>query len=51
MDLLKVPSLVWEGDIVNASIFDPAEALKRAEAFEDTMDYYRQVRDEAGLTR
>ncbi len=51
MDLLKVPSLVWEGDIVNASIFDPAEALKRAEAFEDTMDYYRQIRDEAGLPR
>jgi benzoyl-CoA reductase/2-hydroxyglutaryl-CoA dehydratase subunit BcrC/BadD/HgdB len=49
MDLLKVPALVMEGDIVNASLFDPADILKRAEAFEETMDYYRQVRREAGL--
>jgi benzoyl-CoA reductase/2-hydroxyglutaryl-CoA dehydratase subunit BcrC/BadD/HgdB len=49
MDILKVPALVMEGDMVNASLFDPAEVLKRAEAFEETMDYYRQVRREAGM--
>jgi benzoyl-CoA reductase/2-hydroxyglutaryl-CoA dehydratase subunit BcrC/BadD/HgdB len=48
MELLKVPALVWEGDMVNASIFDPADVMKRAEAFEETMAYYRQVRKEAG---
>jgi benzoyl-CoA reductase/2-hydroxyglutaryl-CoA dehydratase subunit BcrC/BadD/HgdB len=47
MDLLKVPALVMEGDMVNASLFDPADLLKKAEAFEETMAYYRQVRIEA----
>ncbi|HTY82331.1 MAG TPA: 2-hydroxyacyl-CoA dehydratase family protein [Dehalococcoidales bacterium] len=44
MDLLKVPALVWEGDMVNASLFDPAEVLKKAEVFEETMTYYQQIR-------
>ncbi len=48
MDLLKVPALVWEGDMVNASLFDPAEILKNAEAFEETMAYYQQIRKESG---
>jgi len=50
MDILKVPALILEGDMVNASLFDPAEVLKKAEAFEETMAYYRQVRKEAGIS-
>ena len=46
---LKVPSLVIEGDIVDLNLFDPADALRRAETFEDTMNHYRRVRKEAGL--
>ncbi len=49
MDILKVPALVMEGDIVDTSLFNPAEELKKAEAFEETMAYYRQVRKEMGM--
>jgi len=45
----KVPSLVIEGDIVDTSLFDPADALRKAEAFEETMDYYKKVRKAEGL--
>jgi benzoyl-CoA reductase subunit B len=49
LDLLKVPALVMEGDMVDASLFNPTEILKKAEAFEETMVYYRQVRKELGM--
>jgi len=49
MEVWKVPSLVIEGDIVDTRLFDPVEALKKAEAFEETMDHYKKVRQEAGL--
>ena len=49
MKQLKVPSLVIEGDIVDLNLFDPADALRKAETFEETMDHYRRVRKEAGL--
>jgi hypothetical protein len=49
MEKLKVPSLVIEGDIVDLKLFDPAEALRKAETFEDTMSHYRKARKEAGL--
>lgn len=49
MTSLKVPALVIEGDMVNASLFDPADLLKKAEVFEETMAYYKQVRNEAGI--
>ena len=49
MEVWKVPSIVIEGDIVDTRLFDPVEALKKAEAFEETMDYYKKVRKEAGL--
>jgi len=49
MDILKVPALVIEGDMVDASLFDPSEVMKRAEAFEETMAYYRKVRKELGM--
>jgi len=45
----NVPSIVIEGDIVDTRLFDPVEALKKAEAFEETMDHYKKVRKEAGL--
>jgi len=49
MEVYKVPSLVLEGDIVDLTLFDPVAGLKRAEAFEETMDYYREVRKKEGL--
>jgi benzoyl-CoA reductase/2-hydroxyglutaryl-CoA dehydratase subunit BcrC/BadD/HgdB len=49
MDVLKVPALVIQGDIVDASSFNQAEILQRAEAFEETMLYYRKARKEAGM--
>ena len=49
MDVLKVPALVIEGDMVDASLFNPAEVLKKAEAFEETMDHYKQVRKNLGM--
>ncbi|MFC1921190.1 2-hydroxyacyl-CoA dehydratase subunit D [Chloroflexota bacterium] len=45
----KVPALVVEGDIVDQTLFDPEDALRRAEAFEETMDHYRKVRKEQGM--
>ena len=49
MEVWKVPSLVIAGDTVDISLFDPADALKKAEAFEEIMDHYKQVRKEEGL--
>ena len=49
MEVWKVPSLVIEGDIVDQTLFDPVDALRKAEAFEETMDHYKKVRKEAGL--
>ncbi len=46
---VKVPSLWVEGDIVDLSLFDPNDVLKKAEAFEETMEYYRKVRKETGF--
>ena len=41
--------MVIEGDIVDLSLFDSADALRKAEAFEEIMDNYREEREEAGL--
>ncbi len=49
MKRLKVPSLVIEGDIVDLKLFDPADALRKAETFEETMNHYRKERKEAGM--
>jgi benzoyl-CoA reductase/2-hydroxyglutaryl-CoA dehydratase subunit BcrC/BadD/HgdB len=48
-DMYKVPSLIIEGDIIDTSLFNPVESLKKAEAFEDTMDHYKKVRKELGF--
>ena len=50
MQKLKVPSLVIEGDIVDLKLFDPESALSKAETFEETMDYYKKLRKEAGFS-
>ena len=49
MEAYKVPSLILEGDIVDLTLFDPVAGLKKAEAFEETMDYYKEVRKKEGL--
>ncbi len=46
---LKVPAMVMEGDIVDLKLFNPADALRKAESFEETMVHYRTVRKEAGF--
>lgn len=45
----SVPSLIIEGDIVDLSLFDPADALAKAEVFDETMEYHRSVRRAKGL--
>jgi len=49
MESLKVPSLVVQGDIVDLRVFDQAQALNEAEAFVETMEHYRRVREKEGL--
>jgi len=49
MKKLKVPSLIIEGDIVDLNLFDPDDALRKAEIFEETMTHYRKVRKEEGF--
>jgi len=49
LNKLKVPSLVAEGDIVDLKLFNHADVMRRAEAFEEIMDNSRRVRKEAGL--
>lgn len=49
MERLKVPSLIVEGDIVDLRLFNPQDALSRAEPFEEAMEHYRKVRREAGF--
>jgi len=44
-----VPFISIEGDIVDTRLFDPVDALRKAEAFEETMDHYKTIRKEAGL--
>jgi len=49
MEKLKVPSLSIEGDIVDLRLFNPQDALARAEPFEETMEHYRKMRKQEGL--
>lgn len=46
---LNVPSLVVEGDIVDLRLFDPEDALAKAEPFEETMHHYKRVRKQNGM--
>lgn len=49
MELYKVPSLVVEGDIIDLRVFNREEALAKIEAFVETMEYYREIREKEGL--
>ena len=49
MKTIKVPSLIVEGDIVDLKLFDPEDAMRKAEAFEETMEHNREVRKKEGL--
>jgi len=49
LERVKVPSLAVQGDIVDLTVFDPARALSEAEAFEETMEHYRELRKKEGL--
>jgi len=49
MERLKVPSLTIEGDIVDLRLFDPEDAISKAEPFEETMEHYRRIRRQEGL--
>jgi benzoyl-CoA reductase/2-hydroxyglutaryl-CoA dehydratase subunit BcrC/BadD/HgdB len=49
LDAYHVPSLIIEGDIVDARLFDMEGAMKRCEAFEESMEHYREVRKSNGL--
>ena len=49
MERLKVPSLTIEGDIVDLRLFDPEDAMAKAEPFEETMEHYRRVRKQEGF--
>ena len=49
MKKLKVPSLIVEGDIIDLKLFDSADALRKAETFEETMEHYRRVRKKEGF--
>jgi len=44
MEKLRVPSLTIEGDIVDLRLFNPEDALAKAEPFEEILEHYRKVR-------
>jgi len=49
LERARVPSFFMQGDIVDLTVFDPARALNEAEAFEETMEHYREVRRKEGV--
>ncbi len=49
MEGWQVPSLIIQSDMVNKKLFDLEDTMRKAEAFEETMDHYKKVRQEAGL--
>ncbi len=49
LNKLNVPSMVAEGDIVDFKVFNHADTIRKAEAFEDIMEHHKKVRREKGL--
>ncbi len=49
MKRMMIPSLYVEGDIIDIRLFNPARTLTNAEAFEESMLYYRDERKKSGL--
>ena len=48
MNRLSVPSLMVQGDIVDFTLFDPADTLRKAEAFEEVMEHHKEERKKRG---
>ncbi len=48
-DVWKVPSLLVQGDMIDSRLFDLDDFLRKCEAFEETMDYYKDERKKAGM--
>jgi benzoyl-CoA reductase/2-hydroxyglutaryl-CoA dehydratase subunit BcrC/BadD/HgdB len=46
---LKVPGVVVPGDIIDLRVFNPDESMSTIEAFVETMDHYRDLRNRAGM--
>ncbi len=46
---VHVPSLMVEGDIVDFTMFDPEDTLRKAEAFEEIMEHHREIRKREGF--
>lgn len=49
MKATKVPVLLYYGDMIDARLVDVDALMKRCEAFEETMDYYKEERKKIGL--
>ena len=49
LNKMNVPSLVAEGDIVDLKLFNHADTMRKAEAFEEIMAYSKRLRREKGL--
>ncbi|MDO8687258.1 MAG: 2-hydroxyacyl-CoA dehydratase family protein [Dehalococcoidales bacterium] len=49
LETAKIPSMVYETDMCDPRLFDMADFLKKAEAFEETMEHYREVRKKEGM--
>jgi benzoyl-CoA reductase/2-hydroxyglutaryl-CoA dehydratase subunit BcrC/BadD/HgdB len=49
-NLVKVPGVVVDGDIVDLRVFNEEEAFSKVEAFVETMDHYRELRKKEGLS-
>lgn len=47
-DKLDIPGMAVQGDIVDLTVFDAANALNQAPAFEEAMEHFRQVRKSKG---
>ncbi|UCD21339.1 MAG: 2-hydroxyacyl-CoA dehydratase, partial [Chloroflexota bacterium] len=49
VEKMNVPSLSIEGDIVDLRLFNPEDALAKAEPFEETMEHYKKIRKQEGF--
>lgn len=45
-----VPGVVIDGDIIDLRVFNVDEAFSKIEAFTETMDHYRELRRNAGMS-
>lgn len=49
MKYAKVPSVIIEGDMIDPSFFNEAQFRIQANAFIETMDHYKRIRQQEGL--